>query len=208
MDQRLRSLENEILRLKLENEQLKVAAPTKAYPTEVFVYPEVPSDFAYDQKRSLILCGPVDPTDVNPWQKRVIQSLRGASLLIIDTQRKDNVEIGMLGGRDEVASPTNWELVQISCCSAVVFWFSWSHPNLTMTLLELGKALVTKEVIFVGIHPNCEHKRTIEEFVKIHLPDLRIATTVEKLEQQLKYWVIHNRTFTKSTSSDSSSGSR
>ena len=195
-ESRLNALVEEIQRLKYENENLRSSKSQTSGPisrTEVFECPNEPSDVSLTQKRSLILCGPIYDND--NWQQKTIRKITGTDLIVFNPRRADS-------NGNEMDDLT-WELKSFERALAVSFWISWDHPNINSTLMELGRALSTKTFVFIGIHPNNENKKSIARFIKMHSPSLSIAGSIEKLENQIKYWIVHN-SLPKSNSNSSS----
>lgn len=198
-ESRLNALVEEIQRLKFENERLRQVQHSPIHPssvsstkTEVYECPNEPSEIILSQKRSIILCGPLYSDN---WQQRTIRKILGAELIVFNPRRTD------LNGNE--MDDLTWEFKSFERSLATAFWISWDHPNINATLMELGRALSTKTFVFIGIHPNNENKKSITRFIKMLSPDLRIASSVEKLENQIKYWIVHN-SLPKATSVSSS----
>lgn len=192
--ERLAALEEELNRLRFENERLKSSNIPTVKCTQVFECPhEAPTD-SLMSKRSVLLCGPIHSDN---WQAKTIKKLNGADLIIFNPRRADECRLQ--------ACDLKWEITAFEQCTACAFWISWDHPNITTTLLELGRAITQKEFIFVGIHPNNEHKKMIQQYIRTYMPQLRISSSIEKLENQIKYWIIHN-SLAKANSTSSSEG--
>jgi hypothetical protein len=70
---------------------------------------------------------------------------------------------------------------------AISFWFTSATVQPT-SLLELGKATIIAEKLFVGVDPDYEWKLDVEIQVGLERPEVKIVYSLDDLEEQIRNW--------------------
>lgn len=173
-------LENEVKRLRLENSRLVDLCGEKRSPKIVVTNPTRVTNID-PSKKTVCLSGPISN---EKWQTEIIKGLKETSVYIFNSQRDDWQLINPI---DTIP----WEFEHVEKCGTVLFWFSWDHPNICNTLLELGRCTTTKPYIFIGVHSKNQHREYIIEFIRAFRPNIRIYSTLEQVSAQLFNWLEH-----------------
>lgn len=201
-EEEIRRLKEHLYRVTLEkdllarsHEALIKQHDIKISPTVKVQYPDKP--ILNKSLRAVFLGGPLTSDN---WQKEVTEKLEGKAIIVVNP-RKDEWQMSKV--EEQVA----WEIEYLEQSHAIFFWFSWDHPNIEATLLELGRCTATKGVIFVGVHDNVKQKRTIYEFIRMYAPHVAVSNTMEKVVSQMMYWVQNGIMKSGGSRTGSSSGS-
>ena len=182
-EEEVQALRAELYRLTIEKQEiLKRHDISSAWKLSSTIHVKCPATTTVNPaSRNIFLAGPINSDN---WQKTVLDEVEGHSLLVFNP-RKDEWKTG------KVEEQTAWEITNMEQSNVAVFWFSWNHPNIESTLLQLGKASSNKEILFIGIHSSNKQKKTIHQFVKMYLPHIQVANTLEKLTKQVLYWLLN-----------------
>lgn len=179
------------------------APPTGADPMMVVYCPN--RVWSIPREKRLFLAGPLSSED---WQKTLIDKLKGQNLCVFNPRRQD---IKNFDGKNTplLEEQSLWESEYFDKSNAIVCWISWNHPNSAATMLQLGKALQSKPVVFVGVHPNTRDHPFIIQYLKAIAPQMYVCGTLDKLLSQVLHWALNGTIKVGKTSpSGSGSGSR
>src|SRR5690349_1183897 len=128
-------LRSELQRLAIHNDQLGQLVrqhDIKVSPTVRIICPG--RTVVNAANRNIFLGGPVDAEN---WQKTVMDRLEGRPVVIFNPRRED-------WKTSKLTEQNAWEWEYVEKSNIAVFWFSWNHPNIESTLLELGRCTATK----------------------------------------------------------------
>lgn len=137
------------------------------------------------KEKSIFLAGGI--TNCLIWQSDLVRLLENTNLTILNPRRKhfptDNLDIE--------EEQINWEYNHLAKASAVSFWF----PRETLcpiTLYELGKQIISKKPIFIGIHPDYQRKKDVEIQTRLVRSEIKIIYSLKNLSKQTKSWATTN----------------
>ena len=108
------------------------------------------------------------------WQKEALKMLAGTDLIVANP-RRDEI-ISAVG--DTARQQITWEFDNLKSAKVILFWFP--NAETIITFLELGKELVRKSNIVVGVDPDYNRRFDIETQVHLELPRAVIYTTLDE----------------------------
>lgn len=129
-----------------------------------------------ETRNTLFLAGGI--TNCPDWQAPTAAKLIELTDLTVFNPRR--TAWNMEGSDEESKKQILWEHDHLKKSQFIMFWFP-SETLCPITLLELGKYLMTDKRLFVGTHP--EYQRRLDVIVQSRLerPDLKIWSNLEDL---------------------------
>ena len=145
-------------------------------------YIEAPAEYT-GAGPSLFLAGGISGT--TDWQQFVVRALDSLNITLINPRRKD------YPWNDPAAAPAQieWEFRHIRRATAVLFWFP-PETLCPIALFELGsRVMVPQQPLFVGTDESYARKVDVEVQLRLARPEVRLATRLFELTQQVREWV-------------------
>lgn len=124
-------------------------------------------------------------TGCENWQKEMVKLLENEKVVLFNP-RRESFDINDPSASD---FQINWEFENIRNSDMILFWFP-CETLCPITLFELGahsqRAANKKVKIFVGCHPEYKRKYDVITQMKLILPNLIVANSIEELANQIK----------------------
>lgn len=133
------------------------------------------------KKKSLFLAGGI--TNCPVWQRNLVELLKETKLVLINPRRGEELIYDLALEKKQI----KWEFYHLKKSSGVSFWFP-KETLCPITLYELGKEVLSKKPLFVGIHPDYLRKRDLEIQLKLIRPEVNLVYSLEDLAEQIKAW--------------------
>lgn len=127
-------------------------------------------------KTKIFLAGGI--SNCPDWQTPVADQLDDRADLVIFNPRR--IAWNMESNETESKKQILWEYDQLQLSDIILFWFPM-ETLCPITLLELGKYLVSDKRLVIGTHP--EYKRRLDVIVQSRLerPDIRIWSNLDDM---------------------------
>jgi hypothetical protein len=155
------------------------------------------------KSKSIVIAGGI--TDCYDWQEEIVQKLKNEKIIIYNPRRSNcpnkpaNIN-GQVNNNNQSNNQRNnrqyqnileeqikWEYEYLKQSDATSFWFP-PETLCPITLFELGKQLMSKKRVFVGIHPEYARKEDVEIQIKLVRPEIKVVDNLDLLSEQIKGW--------------------
>jgi hypothetical protein len=138
----------------------------------------------FEAKEYVFVAGGI--SNCHDWQAEFIKHFEneGDYLTLINPRRYDFDITNPSMSEEQI----EWEYKRIQESEIMVFWFP--HETLCpITLYELGAAVHSNKVLFVGCHPEYKRKFDVVKQLSLVRPEIKVCFSVDDLAGQLKYYL-------------------
>lgn len=133
--------------------------------------------------KSIFLAGGI--TNCPDWQKPVADILHERTNLWIFNPRR--LAWNMENSDEESTKQIIWEDQHLQMANTILFWFP-CETLCPITLLELGKFLVSDKKLVVGTHPDYQRRLDVVVQSRLVRPDMRVWSNLD----DMVYDFVHN----------------
>lgn len=116
------------------------------------------------------------------WQGAFVQSLADQSNVTFLNPRREAFDL-----KDESQSSLQieWEHWGLAQSDTVIFWFP-KETLCPITLLELGKMMLTDKKLVVGCHPEYARRFDVIKQLQLERPGIKVVDSLEELSIMLR----------------------
>jgi Nucleoside 2-deoxyribosyltransferase like len=112
------------------------------------------------------------------WQKPAVERLLAGTDLILFNPRRDGWN--MEDSAEESKKQIRWEHTHLKQSDYILFWFP-QETLCPITLLELGKYMMTDKALVVGTHPNYGRRLDVIEQLQLERPDVTVWSDLKEM---------------------------
>lgn len=133
-------------------------------------------EHSYESKNSLFLAGGI--TNCPDWQKPIAELLNDRTPLTIFNPRRESWN--MDDDANESKKQIVWEHHHLKISEYILFWFPM-ETLCPITLLELGKYMMTDKKLIVGTHPDYQRRLDVIVQTRLEKPNLKIWSNLDDM---------------------------
>lgn len=126
--------------------------------------------------KKIFLAGGI--TDCPDWQAPIARLLDDRTAFEIFNPRQENWNID--GGEKESIAQIRWEAYHLERSDVILFWFP-QETLCPITLLELGKYLVSDKHLIIGTHPNYKRRLDVIEQTRLVRRDAKVWSNLDDM---------------------------
>lgn len=120
-------------------------------------------------------------TNCPDWQQEMRGLLASTEFTLLNPRRANFPMDDPNASQEQIV----WEYKQLDAANEIMFWFP-KETLCPIVLFELGKWLVSKKKIFVGMDPEYKRRQDVEIQTRLERPDLHIAYSLKELADTIK----------------------
>lgn len=144
-------------------------------------YIEAPEEY-HGTGPSVFLAGGISGT--HDWQSEAARLLADLPLTILNPRRMNYPWHEPSAAEAQIT----WEFRHLHRAAVVLFWLP-PETLCPIALYELGgRAMVTGQPLFVGVHPDYKRRIDVEIQLKLARPEVHIVTDIPALAGQVRDW--------------------
>jgi Nucleoside 2-deoxyribosyltransferase like len=139
------------------------------------LYIEAPNRVYNTSKKSIFLAGTIteDPTN---WQQLLVEALKDFDIVIYNPRRAKFPMDDPSAALEQIT----WEYEMLNSASMISFYFAPDTIS-PITLLELGRFLMTQKPLAIGVAPTYKRKQDVEIQTRLARPEVPIVYSLKNL---------------------------